>query len=194
MLGQIESWRPVRICPEFYEVSDHGHVRRIGKIAFGKWQHRGGCLRGAVNGNGYLNVVLCFNGKRVNRGIHQLVADAFIGERPAGKEVNHRDSDKLNNHSDNLEYVTKLENMNHAIRAGRRWVPCGEACVHAKLSEAAVMAIREEAYAKGRPYGCRDMARRYGVSKCTIRRIVDRVIWKHVGSERQKDGTWREKQ
>lgn len=184
MIQSLESWRPVSLCPVLYEVSDCGRVRRLSKIAFGRWKHRGGRLRGAIDGNGYLNVTLCFDGRRVTRGIHQLVAVAFLGDRPDGKEVNHKDSNKLNNRAENLEYVTKRQNMDHAIRAGRRWVPHGEACVQTKLSEADVISIRKEADSKGWPYGCRAMARRYGVSRCTIKRIVDGVIWKHVDSRK----------
>lgn len=43
--------------------------------------------------------------------IHQLVAQVFIGPRPVGKEINHIDGDKYNNHYTNLEYVTRGEQL-----------------------------------------------------------------------------------
>lgn len=43
--------------------------------------------------------------------IHEIVADTFIGPRPEGMEIDHKDEDKSNNHVTNLEYVTHAENM-----------------------------------------------------------------------------------
>ncbi|WP_429321846.1 HNH endonuclease signature motif containing protein [Paraburkholderia sp. GAS448] len=56
---------------------------------------------------------------------HRLMALAFIDkpERHRGKsfdelQVNHIDGNKANNRLDNLEWVTRVENMEHAIRHG----------------------------------------------------------------------------
>lgn len=46
--------------------------------------------------------------------VHQLVAAAFIGPKPKGKEVNHKDGNKKNNRADNLEYCTRSENILHS--------------------------------------------------------------------------------
>lgn len=43
--------------------------------------------------------------------IHEIVADTFIGPRPKGMEIDHKDEDKSNNDVTNLEYVTHAENM-----------------------------------------------------------------------------------
>lgn len=43
--------------------------------------------------------------------IHRLVAEAHLGPRPKGYEVNHIDENKQNNVLENLEYVTHSENM-----------------------------------------------------------------------------------
>ena len=51
--------------------------------------------------------------------VHSLVALAFIGPRPEGMEVNHKDCDKQNNALNNLEYVTHGENQRHAAQMGR---------------------------------------------------------------------------
>lgn len=43
--------------------------------------------------------------------LHSLVARAFLGERPDGYQIDHKDGNKLNNHYSNLHYVTVKENQ-----------------------------------------------------------------------------------
>lgn len=49
---------------------------------------------------------------------HHIVAEHFLGPRPKDLTVNHIDGKKLNNHPDNLEYITRAENIKHAIENG----------------------------------------------------------------------------
>ena len=44
-----------------------------------------------------------------------IVAAAFIGPRPDGLHVNHKDGDRHNNAAANLEYVTRRQNEDHAV-------------------------------------------------------------------------------
>ena len=52
--------------------------------------------------------------------IHRLVAWVKYGYNDETKVVNHIDGNKLNNHKDNLEYITSRENTIHAIQTGSR--------------------------------------------------------------------------
>lgn len=55
------------------------------------------------------------NGKRWRYTTYKLVAIAFIpNDDPINKtEVNHKDGNKMNNHRDNLEWMTPDENKQH---------------------------------------------------------------------------------
>jgi hypothetical protein len=72
--------------------------------------------------HGYLCVHLYRGGKstRKVRTIHQLVAEAFLGNVHGYTEVNHKDFDRANNNVKNLEWVSRKENVRHAIAAGRK--------------------------------------------------------------------------
>jgi len=43
--------------------------------------------------------------------IHRLVYEHFIGEIPKGKEIDHKDSDTHNNNVNNLQVITRRENL-----------------------------------------------------------------------------------
>ncbi|CAE7918539.1 unnamed protein product [Symbiodinium necroappetens] len=69
--------------------------------------------RGSQMTAGYYTV---HKGGRAYR-VHRLVAGTFLGQ-PASQDlqVNHKDSNRWNNHVDNLEYATQSQNMQHALR------------------------------------------------------------------------------
>ena len=68
--------------------------------------------------HGYLYVNLCDKGVVSKASIHRLVAKAFIPNIFVLPQVNHKDSDKLNNNVDNLEWCTHSENMLHSFKMG----------------------------------------------------------------------------
>ena len=50
------------------------------------------------------------NGSKFTKLVHVLVAEAFIGKK-TGLDIDHLDNCKTNNRIDNLEYVTRRENI-----------------------------------------------------------------------------------
>lgn len=105
-----------------------------------------------------------------------LVAQAFIGKRPDGLQINHIDGDRTNDRVSNLEYVTCKENIRHAIRLGLR--PNGENMPFAKLKEEDVRHILNTY--SGKPCEVNNFGKRYGVNPSTISNILHRRKWKHV--------------
>lgn len=59
---------------------------------------------------GYLKVRVHIDGRRVNRAVHRLVAEAFLGPRPALMQIRHLDGNRLHNAASNLRYGTAAEN------------------------------------------------------------------------------------
>ena len=126
----VERWKSVRELPGIYAVSNYGRVRRIGAAPGAKVGHE---LSTQSDKRGYVYVHLWNAQHRIRRGVHQLVADAFIGPRPEGKEVNHRDFAPSHNHVWNLEWMTHAENIQDAARNGRMRHPEQCLCVVCKL-------------------------------------------------------------
>lgn len=122
---------------------------------------------------GRMKVTLCRDSKQQTLDVARLVAEAFIGPRPVGKQINHIDYHCRNNRADNLEYVTPAENVAHAYKhgfiGGR-----GERQGHAKLTEHDIALIRRS------PLGPTALAAHYNVARITIKQVLAGKTWKHI--------------
>lgn len=70
---------------------------------------------------GYFSLKLYKDNKRHHKSVHRLVAEVFVDgycEESGKVIVNHKDGDKTNNNSLNLEWATTSENVLHAYRSG----------------------------------------------------------------------------
>ena len=68
--------------------------------------------------NGYFNITLSQTGlQRKTIDVHRFVFECIEGDIPDGMQINHKDSNKQNNCIDNLEVVTRSENVKHAYAA-----------------------------------------------------------------------------
>jgi hypothetical protein len=107
--------------------------------------------------------------------VHDLVAVAFLGPKEEGMHVNHKDATKTNNTPENLEYVTRKQNMEHAAALGL--LPHGEDHPQAKLTEDGVSRLRADR-ASGMSYS--RIARKHGVAISHAWQICQHNSWRHV--------------
>lgn len=114
-----EVWKPAVGFEGKYEVSNFGDVRSIGFYARicgnGQRYVRPKLLRKWIDKKGYYNVSITNSDNiRYNKKVHRLVADAFIPNDDVSRvEIDHIDTNRLNNNVSNLRWVTHKENMNN---------------------------------------------------------------------------------
>jgi len=116
-------WKPVKGYENHYEVSNYGEVRSIEKTikkANGQVQRRKSRILKPILKDGYHRVVLYKNNKLKRFYLHQLVASHFLENPNNYREVNHKDGDKLNCHVNNLEWMSRSENVKHMWDTGLR--------------------------------------------------------------------------
>lgn len=102
-----KTWKEIECFPN-YLVSKNGEVmnRRTGrklKIIFDSIRK-------------YPMVDIYQNGGKKRRSVHRIVATAFCPGKSEEKQVNHKNGDKNDNRSSNLEWVTASENIKHAFK------------------------------------------------------------------------------
>ena len=143
---------PLRSPSKGWQVSSHGRC----------CSSRGIISAGYLHPSGYRQVKIC--GQSYN--VHRVVMLAFNGPPPNEQawQVHHKDGDRANNRLDNLEYVTRSQNMlhSHALSTRRgsgpaqskpvmwrrlgtdNWTFCGsgrEAAEQLGLTQASVSAV-----------------------------------------------------
>ena len=169
----MEEWRMVPDYP-CYEVSSLGRLRRGERI-----------LSLPLSTKGYPRITLSKDGKRCSKEVYKFVAAVFLGPRPPGMQINHKDGNKQNGALENLEYVTPSENVKHGYRTGLHKAPAGEKCGGSKLTEAQV----REIFALQGVMPQKEIARRMGVTPLNIQKIMKRETWAHL----QVDSSWEKK-
>lgn len=94
--------RPVKGYEARYLVDENGNV-----YSFASQRE----LTQRYNADGYKTVSLYSDGKIKQRGVHRIVAEAFIENPNNYPIINHKDEDKANNNVNNLEWCTYRYNI-----------------------------------------------------------------------------------
>lgn len=106
---------------EEWKIVPHPDYNGLGGSSLGRIRTKTGKISaGNLKEDGYLYIGLTdINRKKHQLRVHRLVAMAFYGWN-ADLLVNHKDGNKANNRSENLEFVTNHQNITHALSLGLR--------------------------------------------------------------------------
>ncbi|NJC06549.1 hypothetical protein GGQ97_002342 [Sphingomonas kaistensis] len=171
-MTEEEEWRPVpeAAFADLYEVSNLGRMRSRHS---GDWKIK----TPGRNPDGYLTVTLYARGIRRMFTLHRLVCRAFKGEQPnvLHNEVAHLDGKRDNARSDNLKWVSKVENHSHKRLHGTHGA--GSKHPKAKLTEDSVRAAIA-LLAEG--HTATAVAVSLGVTRHAIEDIRSGKNWRHV--------------
>lgn len=102
MKRKSKKFRKIPMLQNLFEINEDGTIlRRVSdKMVFSQ----------QIGSYGYYKSRMTIDGVRLTKPIHVLVADAWIGKRPEGMEIDHIDQNRQNNHYTNLRYVSQSEN------------------------------------------------------------------------------------
>lgn len=147
-----------------YLVSTDGQIKSCVQIKQGR------LLRPNTSPTGYRRVMIGRGGYQKHLLVHRLVAETYIPNPYNKPQVNHIDGDKSNNNVTNLEWCTRLENMQHASKMGL--LPSNAlANPNNRLNIEIARFVRESSL-KGRV-----LAKIYGVSETTISDVRRNKTW-----------------
>lgn len=176
---KAEVWMPVNVdgFSELYEVSNIGRVRRTTTSSYrGAWKAGRFLALSPRNDYGHIKVELWNRGKRKSMWLQRLVLLTFIGEPPNNYyEAAHIDGNTSNNRLSNLRWATSKENTEDCRKHGTMVV--GSNSVHAKLHESDIPNIFRF---RGEGMTQKEIGDIYGVHRVTIKKILQRRLWKHV--------------
>ncbi len=165
-----ERWRSVVGFEDKYQVSNLGRVRKI---------QDGVLVSQHLNPDGYTELALWHEGRNHYFKVHTLVAAAFLGPRPLGKEVNHIDLVRSNNKASNLEYLSHAQNLAHSSANGSKFGARGERHGQAVLTRQDVIRIRE-ARRSGYFSSYAEMSRSLNIPYHLVYRVARGIFWREL--------------
>ena len=144
-------------------------------------------LKPIPNSKGYHLVSLCKNGSSKRITIHKLVLEAFESKRPHGLQAAHLDGNPSNNKIENLKWTTPKENTSH--KNIHKTMKKGIDIPTSKFTNEQVLEIRESFNYDNNRKGNRNatyFAKKYGVSRRTIRSMINGETYKDVPMPKRK--------
>lgn len=116
-MEEIEIWKGVPGFEDLYMASNLGNIKSLDREYFMVRNNctaikKGQKINPYLNGNGRLDVDLCYKGKRKVLALSQIMAITFLNHTPCGLDivVDHIDNDPLNNKLNNLQLINNRKN------------------------------------------------------------------------------------
>jgi hypothetical protein len=169
-----EIWKDIKGYEGFYQVSNLGNVKSLDRKTLYQYKWIKGKILKPSDNKGYLRVCLQKNSDKSWKYIQRLVGEAFIPNPNNLPEINHKNLIKSDNYVENLEWSTKQDNMDHAVRNGV--ILSGENANTAKLTWDKVRIIREW-YLEDKSSTGRGLGKIFGVSKHAINSLLKNEFW-----------------
>ncbi len=187
----IEEWRDVVGWEGLYQVSNFGRVKSLSKLTWGRCQGGERFKKYTkekfptvfLTKKGYPQTTLCFNNMHKTKVIHRLVVEAFHPDFKKELQVDHIDMNKENNHIDNLDMVTNLENLRRSHAYGSHSKTSVKMKSRARVLTNAQAKLIKEMYwydlnktkrpNQTKPFGQRWLAKCFRCSQNTINHIVN---------------------
>lgn len=169
-----EEWRDIEGFEGFYKISNYGRVK-----SFHFRKNKVKILIPYVTPNGYLMVSLHKSKIKKKITIHRLVAKAFIPNPENLPAVDHKFGIKFDNYAGNLEWVSYAENSSRAINMGLLKFK-GEDNPSAIISNEDAAYCRSVYIRRDKEFGAAALARRFGITKSSMCKIVNGKSYKHI--------------
>lgn len=129
-----EKWKDIVGFEKLYQVSNLGKIRRILFINNITTKPKISLNSQNLDKHNYYRVYLNKKGKRYNKQVHRLVAEAFLNKKDFKSmpdedralidlnklEVNHKNEKSIDNRIENLEWCTHKYNMNYGTIKTRK--------------------------------------------------------------------------
>lgn len=110
-----EEWKDVVGFEGSYMVSSFGRVVSLDREGIRKNRKRPFIPKYTINNKGY-KVSRLWDGKcTVNKYTHRLVAEAFLKNEENQKQIDHINTDRLDNRVENLKWCSPKENQNNPL-------------------------------------------------------------------------------
>ena len=170
-------WKDIVGYEGYYQISNDGLVKSLERFSVDK-NNRVFPIKEKLltlklpKGAYYYQILLYKNSKYKLFRVHRLVCESFKEKTSTNLEVNHIDGNKLNNNINNLEWVTKSNNILHSHNILGQ--DNGEDRYNSKLTESEVIEIYNSTLPQLK------LADMYNVSKTCIQQIKSGKSWKQV--------------
>ncbi len=135
-------------------------------------------LKLQIDKDGYYQIGLNHNRKRIFYRVHRLVAECYIDNPNNLPIVEHKDDIKTNNHVSNLMWSTIKENTKNAYKNGL--CKTGENHHKSKLTQEQVKWIKKNYIAKHPEFNSVELGKKFGIGHHQILKIVKNKNWNYA--------------